>query len=68
MKKRILVIGSTGKLGKKLLNYCFKNKIYISGITCYKNINLLIKQGKSYKIKDKFILSEKLIKKILKNT
>ena len=71
MKKQILVIGSTGKLGKKLLNYCFKNKIIISGITCYKNISLLIKQSKSYKIKDKFILSDKIdkenFKKYLRN-
>ena len=62
MKKRILVIGSTGKLGKKLLNYCYKNNIKISAITCFRNINLIIKQSKSYNIKNKFILSDSIDK------
>ena len=39
MKKNILIIGSTGKLGKLLINYCWKNNIYIEAITSYKNLN-----------------------------
>lgn len=47
MKKKILVIGSTGNLGKKLLNFCYINKINVSGITCYKNFNLIKNQKKN---------------------
>ena len=35
--KKILIIGSTGKLGKLLLNYCKKNNISIEAIASYKN-------------------------------
>ena len=38
MNKKILIIGSTGKLGSKLLiNYCYKNNIPINAISSYKN-------------------------------
>ena len=37
MKNNILVIGSTGNLGSKLLNYTKKNKINIHTCTCFKN-------------------------------
>ena len=47
MKYNIIVIGSTGQLGSKLLNYAYKNNIEISVATClkilknynYKNLN-----------------------------
>jgi 1-deoxy-D-xylulose-5-phosphate reductoisomerase len=46
---KILIIGSTGKLGSKLVNFCFKNKIKVSAITCYRNTQKLIKQSKVLK-------------------
>ena len=51
MKIKIIIIGSTGKLGTKLLNYTKKNSIKIYGITCFKNNKKLEKQKKKYKIK-----------------
>ena len=43
MKFKIVIIGATGNLGLKLLNYCFVNNIPILAITSYKNIVLLNK-------------------------
>lgn len=60
MKKRILIIGSTGKLGKKLLNFCYINKINVSGITCYKNFDLINNQKKKHNIKHSFAISNEL--------
>ena len=34
---KVVIIGSTGKLGSKLLNYTCKNNIKIFAITCFKN-------------------------------
>ena len=42
MTKKILIIGSTGKLGKLLVNYCKKNNIQIDAIASYKNYKLKI--------------------------
>ncbi len=58
MKPKILVVGSTGKLGIKLLNFCKKNNINIFGITCFKNSKLLNIQSKKYNIKNFFKLSD----------
>ena len=58
MKPRILVIGSTGKLGSKLLRFSFKNKISIDAICCFKNKNKLFSQHQKFNIKNKFILSD----------
>ncbi len=60
MKKKILIIGSTGKLGTKLLKFIAKNSISIDGITCFKNSAKLIEQKKKYIIKNSFVLSKKL--------
>ena len=49
MSVKITVIGSTGKLGTKLLNYTFKNSIKISCITGYKNSKKLKEQKKNIK-------------------
>jgi len=59
MKPKILIIGSTGKLGIKLLNYCKKSKINIFCITGYKNTNLLSLQSKKHNVKNYFKLSDK---------
>ena len=58
MKPRILVIGSTGKLGSKLLKFSFKNEIKIDAICCFKNKKKLFTQGQKFNIKNKFTLSD----------
>ncbi len=58
MKPKILIIGSTGKLGVKLLEFCNKKKINIFCITGYKNEKLLKSQSLKYKIKYSFKLSD----------
>ena len=58
MKPRILVIGSTGKLGSKLLRFASKNEISIDAICCFKNKKKLFFQHKNFNIKNKFILSD----------
>ena len=64
MKKNILIIGSTGKLGKSLVNYCWKNDISIEAIASYKNFKLQVKQQSELNIKHGFCLSknEEIIK------
>ena len=52
MSAKILIIGSTGKLGIKLVNFCYKNLIKISAITCYSNKKLIIDQSKKSNIKN----------------
>lgn len=37
MYPKIVIVGSTGKLGSKLLNYTYKNNITIFAITCFQN-------------------------------
>lgn len=58
MKPRILVIGSTGKLGSKLLRFSSKNEITIDAICCYKNKKKLFFHHQNFNIKNKFILSD----------
>ena len=57
MKLKIVIVGSTGKLGTKLLRFTKKNSISLSCITCYKNTKKIIKQKFSNKIKNYFTLS-----------
>ena len=58
MIPKIVIIGSTGKLGSKLLNYTFKNSIPIFATTCYKNVSKLNYQKKKYSIKNTFSLNK----------
>tara|TARA_Y200000002_G_scaffold351329_1_gene329251 strand:+ start:44 stop:1135 length:1092 start_codon:yes stop_codon:yes gene_type:complete len=57
MNVKIIIVGSTGKLGTKLLNFTNKNSIPIYGITCYKNYKKLNNQKNKYKIKKSFVLN-----------
>ena len=57
MNLKIVIVGSTGKLGTKLLRFTKKNSISLSCITCYKNSKKIIQQKFSNKIKNHFILS-----------
>ena len=59
MINKIIIVGSTGKLGTKLLSYTNKNLIPIYGISCFKNSKKLHKQKIKYSIKHSFVLSEK---------
>ena len=67
MKTKIIIVGSTGKLGIKLLKYCKKFKINIFCITCFKNIKLLKKQSSNYNIRNYFVLSKEHEKKVFLN-
>ena len=59
MRPKIVVVGSTGKLGIKLLKYCKKFNIQIFCITCFENSNLLKKQSLRFNIKNYFVLNKK---------
>ena len=52
-----MIIGSTGKLGSKLLSYSYKENISIHAITCFSNKKKLINQSKKYNINKSFALS-----------
>ena len=58
MTPKILIIGSTGKLGIKLLNFCNKKNINIFAITCFNNYKLLKRLSIKQKIKYSFKLSD----------
>lgn len=58
MKPKILIIGSTGKLGSKLLKYTYSNNIKIFAATCFNNKKKLLSQKLKYNIDNTFILSE----------
>ena len=47
--KTILIIGSTGKLGTKLVNFCYNNNIKIKTITCFNNIRKVRRQQNKLK-------------------
>ena len=57
MSVKIVIVGSTGKLGSKLLNFTNKNFIPIYGITCYKNYKKLNIQKNKYNINKTFVLN-----------
>ena len=57
MNPKILIIGSTGKLGTKLCDYCFRNNIKIDAISCFKNTKKLIFLKKKNNIKYTYELS-----------
>ncbi len=73
MKKKIAILGSTGSIGKTLLNIIDKNpkNFKIILLTANKNYKLLLHQAKKFKVKnliitnkDKFILTKKLTKNL----
>jgi 1-deoxy-D-xylulose-5-phosphate reductoisomerase len=57
MKNNILIIGSTGKLGSRLLNYTQKENIPIKAITCFSNKIKLHNQKQKFNVTNSFILS-----------
>lgn len=58
MKNKILVVGITGKLGKKLSDLCFKHNIEIYAATCFSNQRSLDKIRSKNNIKYSFVLSD----------
>ena len=58
MSKKILIIGSTGTLGTKLLNFCLKKNISVFAITSFKNKKKLYLQKQKINSKYAFNLSE----------
>ena len=57
LSPKILIIGSTGELGSKLIKFCNSNKIKIHAITGYKNKKKLKIQKEKFHIKNSFLLS-----------
>lgn len=56
MIPKILILGSTGKLGIKLIKYCHQKNIDIFAITCFKNYKKINKLKSKYQINNTFIL------------
>jgi len=72
MKKKIVILGSTGSIGKTLISILDKDKknIEIILLTTNKNIKLLLKQVKKFDVKNIIITNKKkylIIKEKLKN-
>ena len=67
MKKKIAIIGSTGSIGKTLLNILFKEKknFEIVLLAAEKSTQTLIKQAKEFNVKN-LILTNKKNYEILK--
>ena len=61
MKKKIIILGSTGSVGQSTLNIIKKNKknFDIILLSTNKNINRLLKQTKEFKVKNVIIFDKK---------
>ena len=61
MKKKIAILGSTGSIGKSLLNIISKNKknFNVKLLTGHKNYKLLLRQAKLFKVKYIIITDKK---------
>jgi 1-deoxy-D-xylulose-5-phosphate reductoisomerase len=70
MKKKIAIIGSTGSIGKTLLDILKKNKkgFEIKLLTANKNYTLLLKQAKKFKVKNLIITNNKSYEILKKQT
>ncbi len=60
MKKKIAILGSTGSIGKTLLNIIAKDKknFEISLLSTNKNYNELFKQAKSFNVKNLVVIDK----------
>ena len=61
MKKKVAILGSTGSIGKNLINIIKKDKhnIEIILLTANKNYQELLKQTKLFKVKNIIITNKK---------
>ncbi len=68
MKKKIAILGSTGSIGKSLIDIIIKNKkqFEVVLLTANKNDKLLLKQAKSLNVKNIIINDKSKFKKIFK--
>jgi 1-deoxy-D-xylulose-5-phosphate reductoisomerase len=68
MKKKILLLGSTGSIGKSSLNIIrnYQSKLEIVALSTNKNVRLIIKQSKEFGVKNLIINDFQSYKKILK--
>ena len=66
MKKKIAILGSTGSIGKSLINIIKKkkDKFQVILLTANNNDKLLLKQAKELKVKNIIITNESKFKKI----
>ena len=66
MKKKILLLGSTGSIGRSSLNIIrnYKSKLEIVALSTNKNISLIIKQSKEFQVKNLIINDSESYKKI----
>tara|TARA_B100000989_G_C19529836_1_gene468975 strand:+ start:946 stop:2037 length:1092 start_codon:yes stop_codon:yes gene_type:complete len=58
MKPKIVIVGSSGKLGTKLLNFTHKNFISVYAITCFNNQKKILHQENKYQVRKSFTLSK----------
>ena len=67
MKKKLLLLGSTGSIGKSSLNIIrnYKSKLAIVALSTNKNIRLIVKQSKEFKVKNLIINDYESYKKII---
>ena len=68
MKKKIAILGSTGSIGKTLLDIIGKNKknFEISLLSTNKNYIALLKQAKLFNVKNLVIINKKSFEKFKK--
>ena len=61
MIKKIIILGSTGSVGKSTLNIIRNNKkkFKIILLSTNKNVNELVKQAKEFKVKNIIIFNKK---------
>ena len=67
MKKKILLLGSTGSIGKSSLDIIrnYKSKLEIVALSTNKNVRLIVKQAKEFNVKNIIINDLQSYKKIL---
>ena len=67
MKKKILLLGSTGSIGKSSLNIIrnYKSKLEVVALSTNKNIKLIISQSKEFNVKNIIVNDFQSYKKIL---
>ena len=67
MRKKILLLGSTGSIGKSSINLIrnYKSKLEIVALSTNKNLKLIIKQSKEFNVKNLIINNFESYKKIL---
>ena len=70
MKKKILLLGSTGSIGKSSLNIIrnYKTKLDIVALSTNKNVRLIIKQSKEFDVKNLIINDFQSYKKTLNHS